>query len=336
MTKQELFDTLRTGGKIPHTLFTPILMHFAAKHIKRSYGEFASDYNVLVEANLKALEDFDIDMLCLISDPYRETAAFGGKIEFQSESVPRCLNHVIKNTDDIYALKLPDIYSNPRTLDRIKGAESLSNKTNGNIPIIGWIEGPLAEACDLAGVSEMMMMLMINPDASNTLMDTCLEMGKIFAKAQIEAGCSIIGMGDAVCSQIDKETYDNFVLERHKEIISYIHGIGGLVKLHICGNITHLLPSIGETGADIVDLDWSVHLDHAYEILGNDVILSGNINPVNIQDLSEDEVFFLSKRLVDRYKNRKFILSGGCEISANTPNINLTAMRRASKKEMLL
>lgn len=318
---------------MPHTLFTPILMHFAARHIGHTYGEFASDYKVLVEANLKALEDFDVDMLWLISDPYRETAAFGAGIEYQAEGVPKCLNHVINNTDDIDKLKLPDIYNSPRTLDRIRGADALSKETKGTIPIIGWIEGPLAEACDLAGVTEMMVMLMMDPDASNTLMDTCLEMGKLFAKAQVETGCSIIGMGDAVCSQIDKDTYDAFVLERHKEIISFIHGIGGLVKLHICGNITHLLPSIKKVGADIIDLDWQVDFDHAYEILGDDVVLCGNINPVDIQDLTEDDVYKLSEKLVDTYKNRKFILSGGCEITVNTPAKNLLAMRRASKKD---
>jgi hypothetical protein len=31
---------------------------------------------------------------------------------------------------------------------------------------------------------------------------------KNFAKAQIEAGCDLIGIGDAICSQIDSDTYD--------------------------------------------------------------------------------------------------------------------------------
>ena len=43
-----------------------------------------------------------------------------------------------------------------RTLDRIKAGELLSKETRGNIPIIGWIEGPLAEACDLAGVENIL------------------------------------------------------------------------------------------------------------------------------------------------------------------------------------
>lgn len=331
MTKQELFDKLRNNEPIPGTLFSPILMHFAARHIGKSYGEFASDYKVLVDANIKAMEDYDMDMVSLISDPYRETAAFGAKVEIMPEDVPRCVTNVIHTEEDIQNLEVPDVYTNQRTLDRIKGAEAYKETLKGTVPVIGWIEGPLAEACDLAGMSEMMMMLMTDPEGANLLMDKCTVMAKNFAKAQLEAGATIIGMGDAVCSQIDADTYNDYILNRHKEIIEYIHELGGLVKLHICGNINHLLPSISKINTDIIDIDWQVDLDHAHEILGPDVILSGNINPVVIQDSSAEEVFTLSRKLVESQKGKKFILSGGCEITVNTPSENLMAMRKASK-----
>jgi uroporphyrinogen-III decarboxylase len=198
---------------------------------------------VLVDANLRCMDEFGLDMLGLISDPYRETSAFGAKIKYIPDGVPRCLNYVVETSDDIVNLKNPDVYKSERTLDRIKAGELLSKKTQGKVPIIGWIEGPLAEACDLAGVQNMMLQLMMDPDFSNRLMDKCMVTAKDFAKAQIEAGCEIIGMGDAVCSQIDSDTYNLFVKERHKELIEYIHGLGGKIKLHICGDTTHLLPS---------------------------------------------------------------------------------------------
>jgi uroporphyrinogen decarboxylase len=102
------------------------------------------------------------------------------------------------------------------------------------------------------------------------------------------------------------------------------------VKLHICGNVTHLLESLKELNADIVDLDWQVDIEHAREILGNEVVLGGNINPVLIQDKSEEEVYALSRRLVDKYKDQKYLLAAGCEITVLTAHQNLMAMRRAS------
>jgi len=331
MTKTEQFHRLiETGKSSNKVLFRPILMQFAAEYIGSNYGLFASDYNVLVEANLRCMDDFDLDLLGLISDPYRETSAFGAKIKYIPNGVPRCLNLIVNSMEDVINLKNPDVYQSERTMDRIKAGELLSKKTQGNIPIIGWIEGPLAEACDLAGVENMMMQLMMDPDFANRLMDKCMVTAKDFAKAQIEAGCEIIGMGDAVCSQIDVDTYNFFVRDRHQELIDYIHGLGGKIKLHICGDTTHLLPSYINFNLDILDLDWQLDMIHAREILGEKVIFAGNINPVLVQNKSRDEVFEMSRNLVEKHKNERFILSAGCEISVLTPKENLKAMSDAT------
>jgi len=330
MNKIQLFNCLIRNEKIDRTLFRPILMHFAARFIGKTYGEFASDFKVLVNSNIRAMEYFDTDMVGLISDPYRETAAFGAKISFPAEEVPKCEKIIVNSIEDVKRLKNPDIYKNPRTLDRIKGAELFQKELKGEVPVIGWIEGPLAEACDLCGVSNMLTQLVIDPYFSNSLMDKCMVTAKDFAKAQIHAGCDIIGMGDAICSQIDLETYNIYLKERHHEIMNFIHEKGAKIKLHICGDITHLLPSLADLPIDILDLDYMVDLQTAYEILGPDIIRCGNINPVYIMDKTAQEIESSCKEIVNREKGRKFILSGGCEICVNTPVENLQAMRSAS------
>lgn len=331
MTKTEKFNHLIKKGAISDkVLFRPILMQFAAEYIGKNYGQFASDYNVLIESNLRCMDDFDLDMLGLISDPYRETSAFGAKIRYVPDGVPRCLDLIVNSIEDVINLKTPDVFKAERTLDRIRAGEVLSKKTQGNIPIIGWIEGPLAEACDLTGIENMLMKLMIDPDFANRLMDKCMQTAKDFAKAQIEAGCEIIGMGDAVCSQIDVDTYNTYIRDRHKELISYIQSLGGKIKLHICGDTNHLLPSYKDFNLDILDLDWQVDISHARSVLGENVIFAGNINPVIIQNKSHDEVFQICNELVEKHKNERFILSAGCEITPLTSPENLKAMSKAT------
>lgn len=330
MNKMQQFQQFIAGGQTERTLFRPILMHFAARYAGHTYGELASDYRVLVEANIKALEDFDMDMVGLISDPYRETSAFGAPVEFLPEGVPRCLKTIVNAADDLKNLKNPDVYKAERTRDRIRGAEYFQERLKGTVPVIGWIEGPLAEACDLAGVSGMLMQLMTDPDFANRLLDTCVITAKDFAHAQIQAGCDVIGMGDAICSQIDAKTYHTCVKERQKAIIDFIHEKGGLVKLHICGNITHLLPHIRDLNVDILDIDWQVDMEEAYRMTGPDVIRCGNINPVDIQNGSPPEVEAMTRQLLNKERSRKFILSAGCEITVNTPPENLMMMRKTS------
>ena len=328
MNKKERFlsflENETVDGYIP---FQPILMHFAARLNGSTYGQFASDYKVLVESNIKALNEFDLDWVELISDPYRETSAFGAKIEYIPEGVPKCLAPVIKTINDVHSLVNPDVYKASRTLDRIKGAELYQKLLHGTVPVFGWIEGPLAEACDLVGVSDMLVMLMIDPDFSNLLMDKCMVTAKAFALAQINAGCDVIGIGDAICSQIETDLYDRFVKQRHLELVKYIHSLGCRTKMHICGNISHLLHSLKDLELDILDLDWQISFDDAHKIMGANVALCGNINPVIIQNSTANELTQLTLSLIRHERGKKYILSGGCEITVLTLHQNIKAMR---------
>ncbi len=333
MNKKEEFFSLFGSGKTQEYIpFHPILMHFAARLNHSTYAEFASDHRILVQSNIRAMDQFDLDWVELISDPYRETAAFGAQIKYVPEGVPVCLSPIIKTLEDVHNLKNPDLYRSPRTSDRISGARLYQEILKGTVPVFGWIEGPLAEACTLTGVSNMLILLMTDPDFCNFLMDKCMITAKEFAKAQIDAGCDVIGIGDAICSQVDPEVYNSYVMDRHRELISYIHSLGGKVKLHICGNITHLLPSLKEVGTDILDIDWEVGFDDARHFMGPEVIICGNINPVVIQDSSKDEIGKLSTSLIRSNRENKIILSGGCEITVNTPHANLSEMSETAKK----
>ena len=313
------------------TPFYPILMHFAARYAGFTYGEFASDFKALVESNLRCRETFGMDSVGLISDPYRETAAFGAKITFPDEAVPRCMELLVRSMEDISQLKNPDVYKEERTLDRIKGAKALRKVVGQDVPVIGWIEGPLAESCNLAGVNEILLKIYMEPAFVKRLVDKVMIMAKDFARAQVEAGCDIIGVGDAICSQIDAESYRKFVKEKHLELLDYIQSMGARVKLHICGNITHLLEDIRDLKPDIVDIDWMVDMDQAREKLGADILRCGNLDPVSvIQDLGPEKIREETERLCQKEEGRSFILSGGCEITVNTPLEHLKTMRIAS------
>ena len=43
----------------------PILMQFAAEHIGSNYAEFAADWSVLVDANLRCRDEFGFDQVSI-------------------------------------------------------------------------------------------------------------------------------------------------------------------------------------------------------------------------------------------------------------------------------
>ena len=333
MPKRDRLLKLAAGAPDGGVLFHPILMHFAARFLGKTYAEFAGDYRVLVEANIRCLERFDHDAVSTISDPFRETAAFGAEIVFPGDQVPQCRETVVRTMDDVEALHNPDVYAAQRTMDRIRATRYYRELLGDGVPVIGWIEGPLAEACDLAGVSEVLLRLAMDPDVVQHLMSKCLVTARDFARAQILAGSDVMGVGDAICSQISAAMYRQYVLPLHQELFEFIHSLGALVKLHICGDITHLLPDLAQTGADIVDLDWMVRFDAARDAFGPTTVLCGNLDPVSvIQDLPAEDVSERCRVLVEQHRGSRFILSGGCEITVNTPTANLTAMHSAAAR----
>ena len=63
-------DYIKNSIEDGRIFFHPILMHFAARYAGTTYGLFASDFRVLVNCNIRCFEDFSLDAVGLISDPY--------------------------------------------------------------------------------------------------------------------------------------------------------------------------------------------------------------------------------------------------------------------------
>src|SRR5512141_1755521 len=116
MTGLERYLAMLAGRPVDFVPRTPILMHFAAAHIGSDYAHFASDHRVLVEANARCAADFGMDQVSCISDPYRETSAFGGQIEYVKDGVPRC-THPLADTKELAMLARPDPLRSERLRD---------------------------------------------------------------------------------------------------------------------------------------------------------------------------------------------------------------------------
>jgi MtaA/CmuA family methyltransferase len=322
---QRYFATLK-GERPDFPPRVPILMQFAAEYIGSNYAAFASDYRVLVEANLRCASDFGMDQLSAISDPYRETAGFGAGIAFERDSVPRCVRPPLADSMDLRNLQTPDPMRSPRMLDRVEAIRAFRERAAGEYSIMGWIEGPAAEAADLRGVQQFVIDLIEHERFAGELMDVCVEVGIDFARAQIAAGADTIGIGDAIASTLSPRLYAEFVQPREKRLVNAIQEMGAFVRLHICGNITHLLPGIADARPDILDVDSMVDLRRARQAMGPRVVLSGNVNPVSGVRFSTPAA--IRRAIEECYAAAGFpyMVNAGCEIPAGTPIENLQAL----------
>lgn len=305
----------------------PILMQFAAEHIGSDYAAFASDCKVLVEANLRCREDFGFDQVSVISDPYRESSGFGAKVIYNENHAPHCEHTVLSDITDLSPMtEDPDPYQDERMRDRLLAVRSYKAEVGGECSILGWVEGAAAEAADLRGVQDFFMDLMMNEEACLTLMERTVKTSIRFAMTQLEEGADTIGIGDAIASQMSADMYKALVWPFEKRIIDAIQERGGLAKLHICGNITHLLPHIAELGVDVLDLDHMIDPVVARASVGGKVTIAGRVDPV--QCLLNGTPDSIKREVAESYKNlgNPHMVMGGCEIPPKTPFENLKAL----------
>jgi len=306
-----------------------ILMTLAAHHIGQPLASYYRDHRVLVAANLAVCEDFELDIVQAISDPYREAADFGLEVEFPADNLPINSKPLLAEPEDIKRLVPPDPATGPRMSDRVEAVRLFREKVGGEVPIMGWVEGALAEASDLRSMYLTMTDLVSRPEWLTELLETCAEVEIAFARSQIEAGADIIGLGDAVCSQISPKMYRQFALPYEQRIFAAVHEMGAVARLHICGNTTRLLPDMLQSGADIIDLDWMVDIEKAAQFFDDKVAICGNFDPVAVMLQGTPEKV-RSATLECIQKGGKRLFSGaGCEVPDGTPEENFRAQSRA-------
>ncbi len=325
MNGYQRYMAMMQGAEVDFLPRVPILMQFAAEYIGSDYGKFAADYRVLVEANAQCARDFGMDQLSCISDPYRETHGFGSEVEYVSDGPPRS-THPLEMDKDFSILQKPDPLESERMLDRVKAAELYHQQYGGEYSILGWVEGPAAEAADLRGVTNFLMDLIEDRDYAGELMDHCVEVGMDFARAQIRAGADTVGIGDAIASQIDPATYRELILPREAQLVRAIQEEGGFAKLHICGNITHLLEGIGELKVDILDIDHMVDLSTVRKTVGSSVVLTGNLDPVSVIKNAEPPDIRKAVLRAHCQAGDPYMVNAGCEIPSDSPVENLRAL----------
>jgi MtaA/CmuA family methyltransferase len=306
-----------------------ILMTFAAHYIGQPLSRYYLDYRVLSEANFAVQQAFALDILQAISDPYREADDFGVEIEFPEDNLPIRKAPLLIEPAGLNRLKTPDPSTGRRMSDRLAAVRYMRQQAGGEIPVMGWVEGALAEAAVLRGDSALLLDLYDRPDWVHDLLERCVEVEIAFARAQVEAGADIIGLGDAIASQVSPHMYQQFALPYEQRIFAAVREMGALARLHICGNTTHILAPMAQSGADIIDLDWMVDIRQAAETYGDYPVTCGNFDPVAVMLQGTPEEVREATLYCLRWGGPRTISGAGCEIPDRTPHENLLAQVQA-------
>ena len=326
MTGNQRYRAMLRGEPVDFVPRIPILMQWIADYSGAKYGAFCSDYQVKVAGNLQCAAAFGVDVVTVMSDPYSETQGYGAEIILLDKGVPQCPHPPLENSTDLAQLPNPDPLHAPRMLNTVRTVQSYREQAGETYSVLGWVEGPAAEAADLRGVNQFLLDLMDDPAWCGHLMDRCVAVAIAYARAQMQAGADTIGIGDAIASQVSRDVYEQHILPREQQLVAAIKAMGAFVRLHICGNITHLLPGIATLGIDVLDVDHLVDLAVVRQQVGSRIALAGNIDPV--AGILRGTPAAIRDRVRRDYElvGNPFLVNAGCEIPPGTPEENLRAL----------
>ena len=194
-----------------------------------------------------------------------------------------------------------------------------------SVSIHGEITSPFDYFLDLVGYENGLVALIMEPDKCKAILDKfadgILDLAVQMCDKPIDAikvSSPFAGMGF-----ISSEQYVEFVLPYEQKIISAIRAKGVHVYIHTCGSITDRLELMREShtsGLECLDPFpvGNVDLEDAFERIGNDLFIKGNIDSVNSLLYANDEKAEADViKIIETGKNqgKGFILSTACSIA---------------------
>jgi uroporphyrinogen-III decarboxylase len=124
---------------------------------------------------------------------------------------------------------------------------------------------------------------------------------------------------------VSPDTYERYSLGHVKDYVDIMHRHGKTAMVHMCGKIDRLLPLIRRTGLDGIDCltpspTGDVDFRHAYEVLGDDLIVHGILDPSKWMspDRSLEQIRASIDEIADGVLGRPFIL---CTAADGIPGI---------------
>lgn len=322
--------------RVDHPPFHPIIMRWAAKYARIKYRDFCLDPYSKCKAMVLCAKDFNMDWVTVMSDPWAEASAFGIVVDYPENDLPVDKGGHLPDAKSASQLKHYDPLKNMRCNNRLAEIREFRKTGDAELFVVGWVEGPVAEYVDLRGASDASVDFLLEPEAVEKSMDIIVDCALRFISLQIKAGAHCIGIGDAFCSQIGPELYNQFAFFRQKKLVDHIHSEGALAKLHICGNTESILKDMIKTGADIIDIDHLVpSIEYFEPMISNRQVFSGKSDPVTvIQDGSTEKI---RQSVINDFTKSKgrCIVSAGCEITPGTSVENMRVFSLAARNAIV-
>ena len=232
------------------------------------------------EVTITAAEKLDVDAAIIFADLLLPLEPMGLDFAFQAGEGPQ-VHRPIRTAADIDALRTD------RTADLGYVAEAIRQVTahfGESRGMIGFCGAPFTLASYMieGGGSRNYIatkrLMFGDPAAWDVLMRKLATVLADFAAQQVEAGADVIQIFDSWAGALSVADYREFVLPVTQSLVRRVQA-QGVPVIYFGVDTASLLPSMAETGADVLGLDWRIPLDVGRRAVGEGCAVQGNLDP---------------------------------------------------------
>ena len=291
---------------------TPVwFMRQAGRSLPR-YREMRADHDMFTllrdpaaAARVTALplEYFPVDAAVLYNDLV--TPFFGAGIEVHMEpGVGPVIHNPIEHAADIDRLTPFE----PRqtlhwALDQIRLLRTMID-----VPVLGFVGAPFTVCSYLIKGrhgkhhEEIKAFMQREPEAWHRLAAFWAEHLAEFGIAQHEAGAAAVQVFDSWVGALGPEDYEQFIFPHTQAMFSKFEQ-AGVPGIHFFTGNPALLPLVADAGGDAISVDWRLPIDVAWDVIGEERAIQGNLDPAVLL-AGREPALRKSKDILDRIGGR--------------------------------
>lgn len=335
-----LLERTLQGLEPPGQATGPLAVHYCATVAGISLRRYSTDARALADAIVRYYERFRPDAVWVSADTWVSAQAMGATVGATEGDQPlgRIGPPLVRSAADIDRIPPPDPGTQGRYPLMLEALQRVVDALGREVFVVACFDQyPFALAAALMGMSEIMLKLADDPPLVEAVMERCLEYGLAYARTLEGVGADMLSGGDSPAGLIGPRAYRRLALPFEKRLIAGLKAVTSKpVSLHICGNSEPILADMMGTGADVLEIDHLVDLTQACQLVGPEITLWGNLDPVSV--LAQGNVAQVAQAArqalatVAACGHRRFVLSSGCTLAVETPAENLEAMLQVGRQ----
>ena len=250
--------------------------------VRKQYSliEICNRPEVAAGVTITAAEALGVDAAIIFADLLLPLEVMGLPFYFSAGEGP-IIENPVRSPADVSRLRT----DRAADLGYVSEAVRLVCKHFGTrLPVIGFCGAPFTLASYMieGGGSRNYIntkkMMYSSPQSWGELMGKLVAVVSEYAAQQVRAGADAIQIFDSWVGCLSVEDYRRYVLPHTTVLVKTLQKTGAPI-IYFGTDSATLLPSMKETGAEVIGLDWRIPLDQGWNTVGSGAV-QGNLDPV--------------------------------------------------------